>query len=94
MSAKSSDIDFVIQTDGTLISGVDQVRANLINVVLLKVNLGSSLSIVVLLGLLLSAFFVDEDGQEDDDDDARDYEEEKYNDDHNIVLDGFRCLLL
>jgi hypothetical protein len=94
MSAKSSDIDVVVQTDGTLIPGVDQVRANLINVVFLNVNLGPSLSIVVLLGLLLSAFFVDKDDQEDDYDKTRYYDEEKDNDDHNIVLDGLRSLLL
>jgi hypothetical protein len=45
-----------------MISGVGQVRANLIDVVFLDVYLGSSLSIVVLSGLLLSAFFVDKDG--------------------------------
>ncbi len=94
MSTKSPDIDVVVQTDGTLIPGVDQVRANLINVVFLDVNLGSSLSIVVLSGLLLITFFVDKDGQEDDDDKTRDYDEEKDNDDHNIVLDGLRSLLL
>jgi hypothetical protein len=94
MPAKRSDIDLVVQTDGTLIPGVDQVRPDLINVVFLKVYLSSSLSIVVFLNRLLSAFLVYEDGQEDDDDDARDYYEKKDNDDHNIVLDRFGCLLV